>query len=159
MDSIDAKVLLNLMSRQLTFYKEFLQMQNVKLDDMSNDRMRALDEHVKSEEVYFLRSKGLEQERNNFLKKRNLSDQTLREIIKTFPEEDVQSGQEIFDKLSTVILELKQVNLRCNSIAQLRLHRIDVAIKQSQNNPELQKVYQGDASTAKPQRDLLSRKI
>jgi len=57
------------------------------------------------------------------------------------------------------LLDLKQTNLRCNQLTQLRLHRIEIDLQKIAKNPDLQKHYDSRAREGHVYKSTLSKKI
>ena len=157
MDEKQATTFYELMQQYLVFYKEFLEFEKTKLEDVTNNRIDLIDNHVKKEEVFLLRSKGFEVKRESFLKELGLDDLTMSEIIEKTPEGSKEKLSLIFSELSEVLLDLKEINSRCNSMIELRLHRIEKTINQLDENQ--QKQYNDSAKKSKNRSDFISRKV
>jgi len=145
--------------RYLAFYKEFLQLETDKYNDMTQNIMSSLDERVKVEEAYMLKSRGLEIEREKLIAQTELPKATFLQLIPLFDESVRDQIQEIHEELSRVLLDLKQTNLRCNQLTQLRLHRIEIDLQKIAKNPDLQKHYDSRAREGHVYKSTLSKKI
>lgn len=143
----------------LTFYREFLDLEMQKYDDMSRNNLKSLDGHVKSEQAYMLKSKGLEIERDRLIEKAGASKTTFRELIPMLDESVRDRVQELYKELSDVLQNLKEINIRNNYITELRLHKVEINLKKLENHPELQKVYNGQAHEGSRNMNILSKKI
>lgn len=143
----------------LSFYREFLELEKEKYDDIAANRLKNLDAQVKKEEVFMLRARGLEQERTRLMALAGCPDCTFRELLPLVEPPARQPLEELFAALGTVLPEVKEANLRCNFLADLRLHRIQTELKKLEKHPELQKVYDaaGREGATKPQ--FLSKKV
>lgn len=155
MDINQANELKSLLTQLLIFYKKFVEFEQKKFDDVSNNRLVNLDEHVKGEEVYLLKSKGLEQKRINLFESFGLSDMTVVEAIKTAPDEIKNELMSTFSELSDTILTLKEINKRCNSMIELRLH----TIKKTINNIEESKNKTSKDNNKNTRSEFISRKV
>lgn len=145
--------------RYLAFYNEFLQLETDKYDDMSHNIISSLDERVKVEEAYMLKSKGLEIERDKLIAQTELPKATFLQLIPLFDESVRDQIQEVYEELSRVLQDLKQTNLRCNQLTQLRLHRVEVDLQKIAKNPDLQKRYDAQAREGHVYKSKLSKKI
>ncbi len=145
--------------KYLSFYKEFFQLETDKFNDISLNKVSKIDSYVKSEEVFMLKSRGLEQERERLIAKTGTSVTTFRELIPLFESPQREQIQGIFDEFSEVLLNLKEINLRCNYLTELRLHRIENDLKKLEKRPDLQKIYDAQAREGKPAPSFLSKKI
>lgn len=152
MDVNQAKKLYNMIRQYLIFYKEFLEFELKKLDDIKNNRIKLLDEHVKGEEVFLLKSKGFEIKRQEFVKELGFKkDERMIDVIKTAPQDYREKLTLTFEELSGYILDLKETNKRCNTMIELRLHSIKKTI--SHMEEEKNKLTQGDT------KEFVSRKV
>lgn len=149
-----AKELFNMLNQYLVFYKDFLEFETKKLEDVANNRIKLLDEHVKSEEVYLLKSKGFEIKRQEFIKDLGFENEPMTEVIKTSPEEYKQKLQSVFEELSDTILNLQETNKRCNSMIELRLHSISKTITNIEENKNKSNNVEN-----KPKKEFVSRKV
>ncbi|NCC86417.1 MAG: hypothetical protein EOM05_00925 [Clostridia bacterium] len=157
MDVKQAKTFYDLMQQYLVFYKEFLEFETKKLDDVANNRIDIMDEHVKKEEVFLLKSRGFEVKREEFLKNVGLENMSMSEVIKTSPEESRGQMSDAFSELSDIVLDLKEINSRCNSMIELRLHRIEKTLNRIEENQ--QSNYNSFAKSDKKKTDFISRKV
>ena len=143
----------------LSFYKDFYQLETEKYDDISMNRVSRIDTHVKKEEAFMLKSRGLELKRDRLVAKTELPKATFRELIPLFEPPQREQIQKIYNELSQVLLDFKEINLRCNYLTELRLHRIQTDLKKLENRPELQKLYTAQAREGMSAPGFLSKKI
>lgn len=134
----DAKDYLDLMCQYVSFYEEFIALEKLKMDTLSHNRLDQLDQHIKEEEAFLMRAKGLDQKRESFLSVYHLKGKKMREIIPLFPQPYQNDIQQKFNELSDILLSLKRINSRCNTMTELRLHRIQLKIAEMQNEPKQQ---------------------
>ena len=145
--------------RYLAFYKEFLKLETEKYEDMAEDHFHTLTEHVKKEEVFFLKSRSLEKERKMLMDKAGLSRVTFQQMIPSFDESMQTNIKMIYIELSKVLLDLKAINQRCSSIAALRLHSVKLELQKLENHPEMRKIYNEKAYCNRVSRSILSQKV
>lgn len=154
-----AEKLLKFLREYLDFYKSFLQIESEKYNDLTCNNIKSIDERVKTEEVYMLKSRGLEIERDRLVAQTGNPKATFRQLIPLFDSSLQPQVQEIFDELSRVMLNLKEMNLNCNKLTELKLHRIKTDLNKLKNNPELQKIYSSKAEKGFAPKSILSRKV
>lgn len=154
-----ANELISFFQKYLSFYKDFVQLETDKYNDISMNRVSKLDDHVKSEEAFMLKSRGLELERDRLVAKTEMPDAKFRELIPLFESPQREEIQKIYDELSVVLLDLKEINLRCNYLTELRLHRVQIDLKKLENRPELQKQYTAQAREGGSAPSFISKKI
>ena len=128
----DAKNYLDLMYRYVDFYKEFIALEKLKMEDLSQRQLERLDQRVREEEAFLLRAKGMEQKRTAFLEAYQLNDKKMSEIMPLFPPAYQGDIQRKFDELSGILLDLKEINSRCNTMTELQLKRIQLRIAEMQ---------------------------
>lgn len=143
----------------LSFYKDFLALETEKYSDITANHLENLDRHVKKEEVFMLKARGLEQERVRLLTAAGCPDATFRELIPLAEGSMQPQLEQLFHTLSAVLLEVKEANLRCNYLTDLRLHRIQAELKKLENRPDLQKVYDAAGRESGHGPQFLSKKI
>ncbi|MEG1179008.1 MAG: flagellar export chaperone FlgN, partial [Oscillospiraceae bacterium] len=114
-------------------------------------------EHVKNEEVFLLKCRGFEVKRQAFLKELGLENMLMRDVIKQAPEEMREQLDSVFSELSEAILDLKEINNRCNSMIELRLHKIEKTLNQLEESK--QKSQKGPTKGEKKFTDFISRKV
>lgn len=155
MNEKDAQQLLDMLKKHMDFYKEYLEFLESKLEIMANDKLEELDMYVKQEEVFFLRVKGIERERVQYLEELGYQEKSFREIIPFFPENLQKEVHEVFGVFSDTLLDIKATNLQCKSMAELRLHRIQSAINTLEHNRNLAK----DSGSKQDSKGFVSKKI
>ena len=143
----------------LTFYKSFLDLEKEKYSDITANRLQALDRHVKNEEVFMLKARGLEQERVRLLSEAGQPDVTFRTLLPMLEPPARKPMDQLYGELSAVVLQVKETNLRCNYLAELRLHRVKAELKKLENRPDLQKVYDAAGRENGHGPQFLSKKI
>lgn len=127
------------------FYKDFLNLEKEKLDDIRQGRYEALDKHIRNEEAFVLKSRGLEAERLSLMERLGKKDAVFSEIIPMFDETVRPQLLEIFDEFSKTIFELKEVNSTCNELAQLKLTTIQNVLKKMNGEGGLSGIYDKQA--------------
>ncbi len=159
MDQSLADELFRFFQRYLSFYKEFLQLETEKYDDMAVNNLALLDQHVKKEEVFMLKSRGLELERDKLVTRTGKPEATFQELIPLFEQPLQEQIRQIYNELSKVLSDLKEMNLRCNYLTELRLHRIQIDLKKLEKRPDLQKLYDAHAREGDAPVNFISKKV
>lgn len=129
----DSKTFLELMIQCVELYKEFITLESIKMENISQNKYKTLDEYVKKEEALLLEARGLEKKRENILIKYNLQDKKMNEIIFLFNEPYLNQIEKKFNELSNIIIDLKHINQNCNSMTQIRLHKINETLNKLKN--------------------------
>lgn len=145
--------------RYLTFYKEFLVLETAKYNDIISGNLSALDGHLKSEQAYVLKSKGLELDRTKLMDQTENPKATFKELIPSFDPSMQDQIKSIYNNLSQVILNLKRTNLQSNYIAKLKLHRVETDMQKLKNHPEMQALYNSQALENGMSANIFSKKI
>ncbi|WP_169008096.1 flagellar export chaperone FlgN [Faecalispora jeddahensis] len=159
MDRALSEEFVDFLSRYLVLFQEFFALETQKYQDISQGQIDKLNDHVKAEEVFMLRSKGMEAERERLMQRTQASVSTFRELLPHFDPDIRQQAEELFDDFSAVIIELKEMNLRCNYLTELRLRRVDAALKKMKKQPELQKKYDAKAREELNSAGFISKKV
>lgn len=147
------------LNRYLALFQEFFVLETQKYQDIAQGQIDKINEHVKAEEVFMLRSRGMEAERERLMKCVDFPAATFRELLPHFDPEVKEEAEELFEKLSNISLELKEMNLRCNYLTELRLRRVDAALKKINKQPELQKKYDAKAKEETNSSGFISKKV
>ncbi len=98
-------------------------------------------------------------ERDKLIAKTGSPESTFRQLIPMFEPSLQPQAKSIFDELSQVTLNLKEINLRCNQLTELKLHRVEKDIGKLKNNPELQRIYSSKAEEGSTPPSILSKKV
>lgn len=159
MDRTFSEELIAFLKRYLDFFEGFLALETEKYQDIAQNQVDKLDAHVKAEEALMLKFRGMERERERLMQQANAPGASFRELLPLFDETVRPDAEQLYDKLSAAILELKEMNLRCNYLTELRLHRIDTEIKKIRNQPELQKKYDAKAREESKRSGFISKKV
>lgn len=147
------------LSRYLAFYKDFLDIEQQKFESISHNDIEKLNALVTKEQAFMLQSRGMEVERDKILVKIGVADVALKEIIPSLHVDFISRVQTLYDELSDILLDLKDVNSRSNSLTELRLHRIDTEINRLEKRPETKKDYTNTAQVQNKSRSVISKKI
>ena len=119
-------------------YLDSLDKSFVKLAGLLHEKLAALDrfdpdtldEIVKEEQVYALKTKGFEGSINTFRQQLGLSGETLSEVIAELPDEERQRFEDVFGRLSAALEVVRGLNQKCQELTENRLHQIDKALKE-----------------------------
>lgn len=142
------------------FYRSFLDIEIQKCEAISRNDLALLDQFLTTEQALLLKSRGFDRRRDALIEQSHLEKTiSLKEIIPQLDEAVIESANSIFKELSEIILDLKEINFRANAITELRLHRVSNAIKQLENQPDLQKAYSNTAQVGSSPTSFISKKI
>lgn len=146
-----------ILNEYLSFYKEFLSFEQNKLEAVEQNRLELLDGLVRQEEVYLLKSKGMEQNRISYQEENGLGGKTLREIIDLTTDSNKEELQNLFTELNGVVNEIQHTNEKCSIAIKTRLSAIDRAMDKIKNE-NAQALYDGSANTQKSGRAVFMDK-
>lgn len=145
--------------RYLAFYREFLHLETEKYNAITGGNLSSLDDHVKAEQAYMLKSRGLELERDKLMTRTSSPKATFQELIPLLDESVQKDAQMIYQDLSQVLQNLKHTNIQCNYLTKLKLHRIENDFKKLKDHPELQKQYNAQAIENGISSSILCKKV
>ena len=151
--------LLSYFERCLVFYESFLQIETNKYNDVVNDILSALDQHVREEQAYMLRAKGLEMERGKLVAQIENPEANFRELIPLLDDSVREQAKKHYENLSAVLLDIKEVNQRCNQLTELKLHQVQNYLKNLDNQDVMQKGYNNLAQERVKPLNMVSRKV
>lgn len=153
------KELLKFFEIYLDFYKAFCNLEHIKLQDMQNGQIALLDAHVRREEAYMLKSKGLELERDKLLEECGNKGTSFRMLLPQFDGEEAERIQAIYHELSNVLVEMKEINGSCNNLTRVKLHKMERTREKIQQNPQLQATYNSRAQGVAPSSGIFSKRV
>lgn len=159
MDKKAAKEFFDLMKSHVALYTEMKRVETEKMADIAGNHFEKLDDYVKKEEALLLKSRGLELSRSRFFKKYNLTDTRMNGVIAVLPEEMRPEGEQFYKALSELVFDIKRINERCESMSELRLHRIENAVNRLQNTPKSESSYNMEAKQQASHSSVMSKKV
>jgi hypothetical protein len=152
---------LDYFKRLLSFYRDFLQLETEKYEVLLNNRLSLLDNLLRKEQAFVLKSKGLEQERRPLMERTQTPDAVFRDILPQFAPGKREQAQEIYDSLAEILLRMKKINSKCNSLTEIKMRQAKKAAEELKHNPELKQTIgslSGAGETAETN-GFLSKKI
>jgi len=151
---------LEFLKNYINVLKEFIEVENRKFEILSLNQLDMLDDCVKLEEVYLLKTRGLEQERLKYMERLGHPDLKFRKLIPLLPEEVKEDYTKVFEEISDTVKELRRINLQANSAAKIRLQQIEKVIdKLESNNTALKNSYNREAQKENKASNFISKKI
>ena len=149
---------LEFLKNYLNVLKEFIEVENKKFEILSLNQLDMLDECVKLEEVYLLKTRGLEQERIKYMQRLGYPDIKFRKLIPLLPEEMQTEYTSVFEEMSEIVKKLKRINLQANSAAKIRLQQIEKAIEKLENTSS-KSGYTKEAQKEGKAANFISKKV
>lgn len=141
------------------FYDEFLILEDQKFQALSQNALSAIDGLVKQEEVALLRSRGFERDRELLLEKLGCSGMVMSELIQRFDSPLREELLTLYETLSGTILDVKDMNTRCETLANLRLRRTEKLRSLIEQKPDAQRMYTDQAKRSGEKGSLMSKKV
>lgn len=118
-----------LLEESADLYNNFLELEYEKYDTVLKNDIETLDDVVSKEQAFYLKMRGLEQKREKLIDSMGMSGKTLKEIIDS-SEEAKNMLIEEYEKLNSIMSEVKKISHLCKTLLEVRLHRIDKAMSQ-----------------------------
>jgi len=106
-------------------YMELSDLLVKKAQALEEEDLYTLDEILNQEQVHVLKTRGFDQNLATFRSKTGYKGETLSELIAEMPEDEHRRFGELRDKLSRSLGYAKQVNDKCQRLAQVKVHGIN----------------------------------
>ena len=132
----------------IRFYSEFLAFEQNKLEAVEQNKLELLDGLVKQEEVFLLKSRGMEQNRIKSQEEHGFADKRLRDLIEIAPDDMKEELLAKFTELNAIVVQLQRTNERCNVAIKARLQAIERAMDRIKAE-NTQKTYDDAANSKK----------
>jgi hypothetical protein len=145
--------------KYLAFYEQFLHIETEKFNKLVSGEFESIDDQVKQEEVFMLKARGLEKEREKLMMDINCPKSTFKEVISQLDPSVQDEASTIYSILSQTLQNLKHSNLKSNYLIKLKLHRIEVNLEKLKSRPDLQKQYNAQAVENTAHKSILSKKV
>lgn len=158
-DEKTSDCLISYFNRLLEFYRRFLNFEIEKRGYLEHGQLDRLDECMKKEQAFVLKARGLEQERIRLMERTPRPEARFREIIPQFPSGLREQVQDLYEKLSSVLTELKETTRRSSLLMEQKLRRVSVTLDRLKGHTDLEKIYGLKNAGGRPSSEFLSRKI
>lgn len=139
--------LYDVLKEQLDLYEEFLVVEQKKYDIILADDVKKLDEIVTQEQVFFLKSRGLDQKREHLLKELGFAGKTLKQLIELVDEPDKDKFKKMHHDIFNVLRDFKEKNNQCQDLVQIRLYRAQTMINKLNESTVNRNLYFKDGNT------------
>ena len=139
--------LYNVLNEQLNLYKEFLEVENEKYNVILADDIKRLDEIVTEEQVFFLKSRGLDQKRERLLTELGYTGKTLRQLIELIDDAEKDRFRKMHSDIFNVLQNFKDKNNQCQDLVQIRLYRAQTMINKLDESTANRNLYFKDGNT------------
>ena len=139
--------LYKILEEQLHLYEEFMKIVEEKYNVVLEDNVARLDEIVSEEQVFFLKSRGLDQKREHVLQDLGLTGKTLKEVIESIDDTNKDRFIEMHKDIFNVLHTFKEKNNQCLDLVQIRLHRAQAMIRKLDESKAQSKHYFKDGNS------------
>lgn len=140
-DSTLSNKFISYFTKLIAFYKDFFALESTKYNDIKSGNFKMLDGHMKKEQVFIMKAKGLEVERQKLMDQTEKPKATFKEIIPLFDDGKRGQLQALYGELSSVVTDFKKLNTNCNALTESKLRRASFVLSKLKNSPELRKTY------------------
>lgn len=147
--------LIELLKESADVYKQFLELEYTKYDIVIKNDIEKLDDIVSKEQVVFLKMRGLEQKREKLIISMGMNGKTFKEIIDYLDKDENLLSE--YEKLKSIISEVRKISSLCKTLIEVRLHRLDKAMSQlgeSENTYTNKEIKNGSAKSL-----IISKKV
>ncbi len=138
--------LFDVLKEQLDLYDEFIAVEQEKYNVILADDVNRLDEIVTKEQVFFLKSRGLDQKREHLLKELGFEGKTLKQLIELVDESDKDRFSKMHHDIFTVLQNFKEKNKQCQDLVQIRLYRTQAMLNKLDESTANRNLYFKDGS-------------
>jgi sensor histidine kinase YesM len=145
-----------MLKQNAELYEGLLETEREKYDAAVKNDLNRLDETISKEQVFYLRMKGLEQDRQKLMQDMSLEGKKFREIIGAAEGEQKKELSKAYDRLSRALAEIKKVNGQSRIVIDIRLHRINEVLR---SLGEKQNTYVLNEKGNLPKNIMISKKI
>lgn len=139
--------LYNILEEQLHLYEEFMKVEDEKYNVILADNIKRLDEIVTEEQVFFLKSRGLDQKREFLLKEIGFEGKTLRQVIDLVDDLNKDRFKKMHQDIFNVLQNFKEKNNQCQDLVQIRLYRAQTMINKLDESKANRNLYFKDGSS------------
>lgn len=153
------ETLISFLGELLEFYREFLKLETDKQAELQNGQLDRLDARMKEEQAYVLRARGLELRREKLMEQTPQPKATFRELIVLFSPARQEKAREIYEELSSVLLELRETNQKSSRLAGMKLRQVSAILAKLENRPDLLEPYGENAEGGGRPSEIFSKKI
>ncbi|MDD2568167.1 MAG: flagellar protein FlgN [Clostridia bacterium] len=151
--------LISYFERCLSFYESFLELEANKYNDILNNILSSIDQHVKDEQVYMMKAKGLEAERTKLVGQTEKPNATFKELIPLLDESVREQAKQHFESLSAILLEMKEVNKCCNQLTEIKLRQVQNYLDSLEKQNDQPETYNKQAQKSKEPISMVSKKV
>ncbi len=119
----------------IAFLKDISIVEEEKFQAALKNHILVIEDCIKKEQALLLRSKGLEQKREQLQKAMGAEHMTLKQIIEATPSEEKAPLQTAFDELSAAIKTYQEIHRRAKTAIEVNLHRINKELESMTGSP------------------------
>lgn len=142
------------------FLKDITVVEREKLDAALKNNVLILEECIKKEQALVLRSRGLDQKRQNLQKAMGAEQLTLKQIVEAAPPEGKAVLLPLYQELTTALKEYREVYEGAKTAIEVNLHRINKGLEEMTGKPaEAGAVYSDHGEKLEKPRTFTSRRV
>lgn len=144
------------------FLKDIMAVEKEKLDAALKNNILVLEECIKKEQALVLRSRGLDQKRQNMQKSMGAEQLTLKQMIEAAPPEEKEALLPLYRELVEALTEYREVYNSAKTAIEVNLHRINAGLEGLTGKPaEMQQgaAYTGHGEKLEKPRTFTSRRV
>lgn len=117
------------------FVQDLIAVEQKKFDAATHNNILIIEECIKKEQALLLRSKGLEQKREQLLKAMGAEKMTLRQLMNSVSSMEKSKLAPICHELDANLAEYKQIYDKTKTAIEANLHRIDTELESMTGKP------------------------
>ena len=119
----------------ILFVQDLTAVEQEKFDAATHNNILVIEECIKKEQALLLRSKGLEQKREQLLKAMGAEKMTLRQLMDSVSAMEKSQLTPICQQLDTHLAEYQKVYKKTKTVIEANLHRIDAGLESLTGKP------------------------
>lgn len=153
------EALLKNLTDTIAFLQEISVVEEEKFQAATQNRILAMEDCIKKEQALLLRSKGLEQKRQQL--QEQFGADMLRQIIDGAAPEEKPALEAAFAELTASIKKYQEIHHRTKTIIEVNLHRINKELERMTGSPlgGSQVGYTDHGGTVQSGKNLTNRRI
>jgi hypothetical protein len=114
-------------------FQDLIQIEQDKLVAAQKNRITFVEDSMNKEQAAILKLKGLDRKRENCQEQLGYKGCTFRQILSKVSGDNYVQLKQLFEELSEHVILFQDINESAQSLIEIKLHKIDKAIINSQN--------------------------
>lgn len=142
------------------FLKDITAVEKEKLEAALKNNVLILEECIKKEQALVMRSRGLDQKRQNLQKAMGMEQMTLKQIVEGASAEEKAMLLPLYGELTAALKEYREVYEGAKTAIEVNLHRISKGLEGLTGKPvENDMGYSGHGEKVEKPRTFTSRRV